>query len=80
VDATGSLAAAHRWSGITRTLAMKLKLGGGFLRHTIQHVSNMTDGSDTMMWHREMLEMGKRCCLPRQLSMARPGSRSRLTA
>jgi len=58
--ATGSVATAHWWSRIIRTLAVKL--GGGVFRHTKQHVSDMTDRSDTMMWHYRMLEMG---ALPR---------------
>lgn len=35
-----------------------MKLGGGVFRHTKQHVSDVTDGPDTTVWHRRMLEMG----------------------
>ena len=58
MHATGSMAIAHRWSRITRTPAVKL--GGSVFRHTKQHVSDMTDGSDAMMGHCRMLEMGAR--------------------
>ena len=34
-----------------------MKLGGGVFRHTKQHVSDVTDGPDTTVWHRRMLEM-----------------------
>lgn len=54
--ATGSVATAHRWSRVTRTHAMKL--AGGVSCHTKQHVSGMTDGSNTMVWHCRILAMG----------------------
>ena len=56
MHATGTVATAHWWSRITRAPAMKL--GGSVFRHTKQHVSDMTDGSDTTVWHCRMLEMG----------------------
>ena len=53
--ATGSVATAHWWSRITRTLAVEL--GGGVFRHTKQHVTDMADRSNTMVWHCRTIEM-----------------------